>query len=98
MAFPDPVEAVAKALTGRHGGHFMIWNISEETYDYSLFENQVLEFKFPGHPAPPLGLLIKVVGAVDPTEAEAHLLTTTMQRLLPRRCARASRTGCRRTR
>lgn len=60
MAFPTPVDAVAAALARRHGGHFMIWNISEETYDYSLFENQVLEFKFPGHPAPPLGLLIKV--------------------------------------
>ena len=60
MAYPDPLDTVAAVLAARHGGHFMIWNISEETYDYSKFENQVLEFKFPGHPAPPLGLLIKV--------------------------------------
>jgi hypothetical protein len=41
MAFPDPVEDVAAALAAKHRGHFMIWNISEEGYDYSLFENQV---------------------------------------------------------
>lgn len=29
----------------------------EETYDYTYFDNQVLEFNFPGHPAPPLGML-----------------------------------------
>lgn len=28
----------------------------EETYDYTYFDNQVLEFNFPGHPAPPLGM------------------------------------------
>jgi hypothetical protein len=70
MAFPEPVDSVSAALRSRHGGHFMIWNISEESYDYSKFENQVLEFKFPGHPAPPLGLLQEVRAA--PCELLAH--------------------------
>lgn len=30
-------------------------SFAEETYDYAYFDNQVLEFNFPGHPAPPLG-------------------------------------------
>eukprot|EP01051_Picozoa_sp_SAG22_P024522 SAG22_NODE_6838_length_805_cov_2.118980_1_plen_90_part_10 len=43
----------------------MIWNFSEVSYDYSFFENQVLEFKFPGHPAPPLELLVRICNAVQ---------------------------------
>ena len=62
MAFPyDPkkpgnaeggndINAVSRFLKQRHGCHFMIWNVSEEPYDYSLFGDQVLEYKFPGHP------------------------------------------------
>ena len=40
-------------------------NISEEGYDYSLFNDQVLEYKFPGHPAPPLGLLFKICTSIE---------------------------------
>ena len=77
MAFPfDPkkpgnaeggndIEIVSKFLRKRHNGHFMVWNVSEEPYDYSLFSDQVLEYKFPGHPAPPLGLLFKICTAVE---------------------------------
>jgi C2 domain of PTEN tumour-suppressor protein len=77
MAFPyDPkkpgnaeggndINAVSRFLKQRHGCHFMIWNVSEEPYDYSLFGDQVLEYKFPGHPAPPLGLLFKICTSVE---------------------------------
>ena len=77
MAFPfDPkkpgnteggndINTVARFLKQRHGSHFMIWNVSEEPYDYSLFGDQVLEYKFPGHPAPPLGLLFKICTSVE---------------------------------
>ena len=77
MAFPyDPkkpgnseggndINIVSKFLKQRHGSHFMIWNVSEEPYDYSLFGDQVLEYKFPGHPAPPLGLLFKICTSVE---------------------------------
>ena len=53
MAFPyDPkkpgnaeggndINIVSKFLKQRHGSHFMIWNVSEEPYDYSLFGDQV---------------------------------------------------------
>ena len=28
-------------LKERHDGHFMVWNLAEEAYDYSLFDGQV---------------------------------------------------------
>lgn len=61
----NPIDLVAMYLNVKHGGHYMIWNLSEETYDYSYFENQVLEFNFPGHPAPPLGLMFKICSSIE---------------------------------
>lgn len=61
----NDVNLVAAYLREKHRGHFMIWNVSEDPYDYSLFENQVLEYKFPGHPSPPLGLLFKICAAIE---------------------------------
>ena len=43
----------------------MVLNVSEETYDYRRFEDNVLEFKFPGHPAPPLGMLVKICTTLE---------------------------------
>ena len=79
MAFPhDPkkvrggvvrdgndINEVSSYLKKHHDGKYMIWNISEEPYDYSKFGDQVLEYKFPGHPAPPLGLLFKICTSVE---------------------------------
>jgi hypothetical protein len=77
MAFPcDPskpstadggndINLVSRFLKTAHEGHYMIWNISEESYDYSLFADQVLEYKFPGHPAPPLGMLFKICTSIE---------------------------------
>eukprot|EP01031_Cornospumella_fuschlensis_P029186 gene29185-35224_t len=61
----NDINVVAAYLHRRHKNRFMIWNISEETYDYSRFNDQVLEYKFPGHPAPPLGLLFKICTSVE---------------------------------
>jgi tensin len=60
----NDIEIVSRFLRQRHGSHFMIWNVSEEIYDYSYFSHQVLEYKFPGHPSPPLGLLFKICASV----------------------------------
>ena len=93
MSFPYDAEAasknggnniygVADLLERRHKGHYMIWNISEEAYDYNLFDNQVLEYKFPGHPSPPLGLMFNIctsmeswLDADDKNVAVVHCLT-----------------------
>ena len=61
----NDINIVSKFLKQKHGSHFMIWNVSEESYDYSLFGDQVLEYSFPGHPAPPLGLLFKICMSVE---------------------------------
>ena len=50
----NPIKAVAAHLRSYHEGHYMVLNVSEEQYDYGIFDMNVLEFKFPGHPAPPL--------------------------------------------
>ena len=57
--------AVSHLLKKRHGGQFMVWNLSELEYDTSIFSDQVLSFKFPGSPSPPLGLLIKILMSLE---------------------------------
>lgn len=37
----NDIDMVAAVLRGKHAGHYMVWNVSEEGYDYSLFEDQV---------------------------------------------------------
>ncbi|CAN0485760.1 unnamed protein product, partial [Hapterophycus canaliculatus] len=38
------MDLVAALLRSRHSGHYMVWNVSEEGYDYSLFQDQVRRF------------------------------------------------------
>ena len=61
----NSISSVAHVLNENHKGKYMIWNLSEEPYDYSLFDDAVLEFKFPGHPAPPLSLLFKICSSME---------------------------------
>lgn len=35
------VDVVANLLNHRHKGRYMVWNVSEESYDYSKFNDQV---------------------------------------------------------
>lgn len=37
----NSVEVIGKLLKERHGGYFMIWNLSEESYDTTPLDNQV---------------------------------------------------------
>mmetsp|Transcript_19706 Transcript_19706/g.23444 ORF Transcript_19706/g.23444 Transcript_19706/m.23444 type:complete len:740 (+) Transcript_19706:67-2286(+) len=67
------LDVVASLLQLKHPNRFMVWNFSEEGYDYGKFDNQVLEFKFPGHPAPPLGLLFKICTSIENwLDADSH--------------------------
>lgn len=61
----NDIRRVAQFLSEHHKEHYMIWNISEEAYDYSVLENAVLDYKFPGHPAPPLGLMFKLCTSIE---------------------------------
>jgi protein-tyrosine phosphatase len=57
--------SVAHLLKKRHGGKFMVWNLSELEYDYSQLQDQVMTFQFPGSPSPPLGLMLKILLSVE---------------------------------
>jgi hypothetical protein len=62
----NDITAVAAHFQEEHGaGNVMVWNLSEETYDYALFEAQVVEVRCEGSPAPPLGLMAKVCQGVE---------------------------------
>ena len=58
--------AVAAALRAAHGGgHVMVWNLSEEAYDYALFDAQVVEVALAGLPAPPLALTARLCAGIE---------------------------------
>jgi hypothetical protein len=57
--------AVGHLLNRRHDGRFLVWNLSEVEYDNSVLDDQVLTFSFPGSPSPPLGLLLKLLVAME---------------------------------
>ena len=40
--------AVGHLLQKRHGGKYMVWNLSEVEYDATVLDDQVLVYKFPG--------------------------------------------------
>jgi hypothetical protein len=57
--------AVAHMLQRRHGGRYMMWNLSEVDYDTGMLDDQVLNFSFPGSPSPPLGLMLKLLVSME---------------------------------
>eukprot|EP01082_Thalassiosira_pseudonana_P006568 g5858.t1 g5858 contig20:305499-308161(-) len=63
---PDrKLAAVGHLLQKRHGGRYMVWNLSEVEYESSVLDDQVLVYKFPGSPSPPLGLLLKLLMSME---------------------------------
>ncbi len=42
----------------------MIWNLAEKSYDYALFDEQVIEVRFPGYPAPPLDQIFMICQSI----------------------------------
>eukprot|EP00573_Skeletonema_grethae_P002902 CAMPEP_0201691780 /NCGR_PEP_ID=MMETSP0578-20130828/4846_1 /ASSEMBLY_ACC=CAM_ASM_000663 /TAXON_ID=267565 /ORGANISM="Skeletonema grethea, Strain CCMP 1804" /LENGTH=862 /DNA_ID=CAMNT_0048177041 /DNA_START=45 /DNA_END=2633 /DNA_ORIENTATION=+ len=63
---PDrKLAAVGQLLQRRHGGRYMVWNLSEVEYESSVLDDQVLVYKFPGSPSPPLGLLLKLLLSME---------------------------------
>ena len=62
----NDASVVAALLREAHGsGRAMVWNLSDESYDYALFDNQVVEVSCEGSPAPPLGLMVKVCSGIE---------------------------------
>eukprot|EP00041_Stephanoeca_diplocostata_P027023 m.738032 g.738032 ORF g.738032 m.738032 type:complete len:887 (+) comp23098_c1_seq85:181-2841(+) len=56
---------VAAMLTEKHGASFMIINVAEKSYPSDGLNNQVLDFGWPDHMAPPMDRLCGCVQAMD---------------------------------
>eukprot|EP01120_Amphizonella_sp_Union-15-10_P016563 TRINITY_DN87_c0_g1_i1.p1 TRINITY_DN87_c0_g1~~TRINITY_DN87_c0_g1_i1.p1 ORF type:complete len:584 (+),score=118.34 TRINITY_DN87_c0_g1_i1:41-1792(+) len=60
------IDDVVDMLNKNHGQrNFMIWNLSERSYKYEKFDNQIIHIPFPDHHPPPMELLIKIVQTID---------------------------------
>eukprot|EP01102_Stenamoeba_stenopodia_P019431 TRINITY_DN7336_c0_g1_i1.p1 TRINITY_DN7336_c0_g1~~TRINITY_DN7336_c0_g1_i1.p1 ORF type:complete len:411 (+),score=84.99 TRINITY_DN7336_c0_g1_i1:184-1416(+) len=63
--YRNHIDQVSNMLRTYHEGLFMIWNLSDLKYDYTKFDDQIMEFGFPDHHNPPLDLLFKIVLSMD---------------------------------
>jgi len=64
-AWRNHIDHVVNFLKKAHGQNFMIWNLSERTYDFDKFDNQILHLPFPDHHPPPLTRLFQIVQTTD---------------------------------
>eukprot|EP01117_Protostelium_nocturnum_P009883 TRINITY_DN3520_c0_g1_i2.p1 TRINITY_DN3520_c0_g1~~TRINITY_DN3520_c0_g1_i2.p1 ORF type:complete len:535 (+),score=143.33 TRINITY_DN3520_c0_g1_i2:333-1937(+) len=63
--YRNNVQHVSAMLNQYHPHAFMIYNLSQRSYDYKLFNNQVHEWcGFPDHHAPPLSLLFQTIKSI----------------------------------
>ncbi|EDV26470.1 uncharacterized protein TRIADDRAFT_54505 [Trichoplax adhaerens] len=58
--YRNKIEDVVGLLNHKHGKKYIVFNLSTETYDFNKFDNQVLEFGWPDHTAPPLERLCSI--------------------------------------
>lgn len=59
------IDSVSHWLHTKHSGRFMVWNLADKSFAYSKFDDQVIEFKFPGYPAPPLDKIFAICKSID---------------------------------
>lgn len=52
-------------LKKNHGKHYLILNLSDRDYDYSIFDNRVIVCGFPDHHSPPIALMWAIYSFVD---------------------------------
>eukprot|EP00118_Oscarella_pearsei_P017975 m.181384 g.181384 ORF g.181384 m.181384 type:complete len:1048 (+) comp39270_c0_seq3:476-3619(+) len=63
--YRNNLEDVAKMLKQKHQDNYMVFNLSERSYDVSKLNNQVLDFGWPDHLAPPLDRLCSICKSID---------------------------------
>jgi len=74
----------------QHKGHnssLMVWNLSGETYNYQVFDGQVIEYNLGILPSPPMELLTTVVDDILRFLAEDPSNVAVLHDLSGRRCA-----------
>lgn len=67
MPFPSPelVYILSAYLSTHYNKKYMIWNLSEKTYDHTPFNSQVIDYVFVGYPNPPLDMLFATCTSIQ---------------------------------
>lgn len=63
-AYRNSLADVADLLEVEHGRNYMVYNLSERSYDVSKLNHQVIEMGWPDHQSPPLKLLFILVMSI----------------------------------
>eukprot|EP01103_Thecamoeba_quadrilineata_P012808 TRINITY_DN339_c0_g1_i2.p1 TRINITY_DN339_c0_g1~~TRINITY_DN339_c0_g1_i2.p1 ORF type:complete len:270 (-),score=39.49 TRINITY_DN339_c0_g1_i2:808-1617(-) len=63
--FMNDIDKLAQFFKMYHKDHYMIYNLSETTYDYKKFDYRVKSFGFTDHHNPTLSSLIRIVVDID---------------------------------
>lgn len=58
------VKQLSSFLHKHYPDRFMLWNLSEKSYDYTALDNQVIEFRFPGYPSAPLNQVFALCNSI----------------------------------
>lgn len=65
-SYRNPAKEVSSLLERKHSGHYTVFNLTDRTYDSSIFPTgEVFNFPFPDHHAPPFSLLIEILKKMD---------------------------------
>ncbi|MCQ2819908.1 MAG: hypothetical protein MJ252_21800 [archaeon] len=73
MAFPasgleklyrNSIDEVSEFIKEKHGTNFRVINLANRKYDYSKFNNQVDEYEWIDHHAPPIGILFQICAKI----------------------------------
>jgi protein-tyrosine phosphatase len=54
------LQGISTYLDKHHHDKYLIINLSERAYNYEVFHNNVIEFRFTGYPSPPLDRLLSI--------------------------------------
>lgn len=67
VPFPSLEKApeLAEYLKKKYGQNYLLFNISEHSYDPTIFNNQVVDYVFPGYPCLPLEAAFILLKQID---------------------------------
>lgn len=61
---------IADYIHEKHGEHFYLINVHEDTYDFSLFDEKVKYYPYPDHCAPRISLIANIVKDMEKIKKE----------------------------
>ena len=67
MNYPeeDTIKQISQSIGQSFGFNYIIYNLSERKYNAEYFNNQVIDFVFPGFPNPPLETFFVILKELD---------------------------------